>query len=44
LETELSGLTTEFEEISKISERLKIISDKIDKLEFRWLELSELGG
>lgn len=41
LEDELSGLTTEFDQIASLGVSLQEIQDQIDEKELRWLELSE---
>mgnify|MGYP003704151667 CR=1 FL=1 len=41
LESELSGLTVEFERISSLSGELQIVNDTLDEKGLRWLELGE---
>ena len=42
LETELGGLSTEFERISSASAELQQVNDDLDEKGLRWLELGEL--
>lgn len=42
LQEELSGLSTEYERISAIGDRMSVIEDLLDEKGMRWLELSEL--
>jgi hypothetical protein len=41
LETELGGLSTEFERISSASAELQQVNDDLDEKGLRWLELGE---
>ena len=41
LETELGGLSTEFERISEVSAQLQQVNDDLDEKGLRWLELGE---
>jgi ATP-binding cassette subfamily F protein uup len=41
LETELGGLSTEFERISAVSAELQQVNDFLDEKGLRWLELGE---
>ena len=41
LESELSGLTVQFERISSLSGELQIVNDTLDEKGLRWLELGE---
>lgn len=41
LETELAGLTSEFERIQSVSAELAQLNEELDSKELRWLELSE---
>lgn len=42
IETSLAGGTLTVEEITNMSKRLPELTEKLDELEYRWLELSEL--
>lgn len=44
IEALMSGGTTDMNEISKLSEEYSQLSDKLDEMEMRWLELSEIEG
>lgn len=41
LEEELSNLSSEYDRIVSLSEELKHVNQKIDEMEFRWLELND---
>lgn len=44
IEQLMSGGTTDATEIAKLSEEYQQLSDKLDEMEMRWLELSEIEG
>jgi ATP-binding cassette subfamily F protein uup len=41
LENELIGGVTDYDEIQKISETLKIIAEDLDEKSMRWMEIQE---